>query len=137
MADSRRSPQRAARSAECAQTHRINDIGDLPENQHRAAAVLGVIGPQTRLRLAPNVTFRSLGEGEGTVVVNTTTGELYTCNQTGAAFLKTIDGQRTFEAIIDALHRKFDVDRAVLHVDISDLASQMLAKGLVVVDSSE
>jgi hypothetical protein len=137
MAASRRSPQRALLSAESAQSHRINDIGYSPQIQHRAFAVNGVIGLQTRLRLAPNVTFRSLGEGEGTVVVDTTTGELYTCNQTGAAFLETIDGQRTFEAIVDALHLKFDVDRAVLRADISDMASQMLAKGLLMASDSQ
>ena len=80
----------------------------------------GVIGPATKLRLASDVTFRSLGEGEGTVVVNTKTGELYTCNQTAAAFLEAIDGRRTFQAIIDALYLKFHVDRNVLYADNDD-----------------
>ena len=98
---------------------------------------IGVIEPETKLRLAPNVTFRSLGEGEGTVVVDTKTGELYSCNQTAAAFLEAIDGRRTFEAIIDVVHRKFDVDRAVLYADLRDVTAQMLQKGVLSVSDSE
>ncbi len=98
---------------------------------------IGVIEPETKLRLAPNVTFRSLGEGEGTVVVDTKTGELYSCNQTAAALLEAIDGRRTFEAIIDVVHGKFDVDRAVLYTDLRDVAAQMLQKGLLSVSDSE
>ena len=76
---------------------------------------IGVIEPETKLRLAPNVTFRSLGEGEGTVVVDTKTGELYSCNQTAAALLEAIDGRRTFEAIIDVVHGTWASVIALFH----------------------
>jgi pyrroloquinoline quinone biosynthesis protein D len=91
-----------------------------------------LIGPQTRLALSPNITFRSLGEGQGAVVVETKTGQLYSCNDTTTAFLEAIDGKRNFQEIVDRLHGIFDVDRAALEADLTAVGADLLDNGLIV-----
>jgi hypothetical protein len=92
-----------------------------------------VIEPQTTLKLSPDVTFRSLGEGQGAVIVETKTGELYSCNDTTAAFLEAIDGQRSFNEIVGELHGMFEVDRAALEADLNAIGTDLLGNGLIVV----
>ena len=41
---------------------------------------------QTILRLADDVTFQSLGDGQETVILSLETGTLYTCNETTETF---------------------------------------------------
>ena len=89
------------------------------------------IALQTALKLSPNVTFRSLGDGQGAVVVETRTGQLYSCNDTTTAFLEAIDGKRTLEEIVDKLHAVFEVERAVLEADLNTIATELLDNGLI------
>jgi pyrroloquinoline quinone biosynthesis protein D len=86
---------------------------------------------QTALKLSPDVTFRSLGEGQGAVVVEIKTGQLYSCNDTTTAFLEAIDGTRTLEDIVDQLHAVFEVDRTVLEADLNSIAIELLDNGLI------
>jgi hypothetical protein len=85
----------------------------------------------TKLQHSSDVTFRSLGDGQGAVVVETKTGQLYTCNDTTTAFLEAIDGKRTLGEIVDQLHHIFDVDRTVLEADLKGIASELLNNGLI------
>ncbi len=92
-----------------------------------------MLGPQTTLKLSPDVTFRSLGDGQGAVIVETKTGELYSCNDTTTAVLEAIDGQRRFDDIVGELHGRFEVDRAVLEADLHAIGAELLDSGLIVV----
>lgn len=82
--------------------------------------------------LSPTVSHQALGEGEGAVVLMIGNGQLYTCNDTTSAFLRALDGQRTFAAAVDRLAEEFEVDRAVLRTDLAGLASQLLEEAIIV-----
>jgi len=87
------------------------------------------------LAVAEDVTFQSMGPGEQTVVLSLTTGELYTCNETTEAFLKALDGRRTFAQVVGELLSRFEVDAPRLEADLTQLADQMLAERMIVVKS--
>lgn len=86
---------------------------------------------QTILKLADDVTFQSLGAEMETVILSLNSGTLYSCNQTTDAFLKALDGNRSFAATVDALLEEFDVARDALSSDLQDIAGQLVAEGLV------
>ncbi len=90
------------------------------------------IAPNEVWALHPNTSFQPLGDGEGGVLLDTVSGQLFTCNDTTAAFLATVDGERSFGAILAELGDVFDVDVDVLRDDMSDLAKQLEAEGLIV-----
>lgn len=81
--------------------------------------------------LAEGISHQPLGQGEGAVVLVVGSGQLYTCNDTTAAFLSVLDGQRTFGEAVDELHRLYDVPRDQLRQDLSELADNLLADGVL------
>lgn len=90
------------------------------------------IAPTEIWALHANTSFQPLGDGEGGVLLDTVSGQLFTCNDTTAAFLSTVDGQRNFGAILEELSQIFDVDTDILRDDMSDLAKQLETEGLIV-----
>ncbi len=85
-----------------------------------------------RLRLADDVSYESLGEGEETVILSFSTGYLYTCNETAAAFLNALDGQRTVREVVDLLEEQFDAPRERIERDAVALADQLVSENRVV-----
>lgn len=85
----------------------------------------------TRLQLADDVTFQSMGDGEQTVVLSLTTGALFTCNDTTRSLLAAVDGERTFGEIVDTVLTQFDIPREKLHADLGAMAQQLIDEGLV------
>lgn len=85
----------------------------------------------TRLKIADDVTFQSLGKGLETVILSLNSGVLYSCNDTTAAFLSAIDEQLSLAQIIDKLFDKLDVSRAKLTLDIHTIANKLLAEKLI------
>jgi pyrroloquinoline quinone biosynthesis protein D len=90
-----------------------------------------VIQPQARLSLAEGVSVQSLGDDEGAVVLMIESGQLFTCNDTTAAVLRAAEGGITFDQLIVQLLTIFEVAEAELREDISALARQLVAEGLV------
>ena len=89
------------------------------------------ISDSSRLALADGVTNETLGPGQDTVVLSLRSGYLYTCNETTAAFLKALDGRRTFAEVVGLLHEQFDVPRETLAGDLTALAEKLLAEKLI------
>ncbi len=87
---------------------------------------------RTRLRLAQDVSYQSLGPGEQTVLLSLTSGYLYTCNETTAAFLDALDGSRTFGQVIELLLEQFEVVPEELRADMAELVEELMAEGLIV-----
>ena len=85
----------------------------------------------TRLKIADDVTFQSLGQGVETVILSLNSGVLYSCNDTTAAFISAIDEQLSLAQIIDKLFDKFDVSRAKLTLDIHTIANKLLDEKLI------
>ena len=83
------------------------------------------------LSMAKGVSFQNLGAGEGAVVLTIATGQLYTCNDTTAHFLAAIDGIRSFASIVASLLQTFDAPIDELRSDMSALAEQLIADGII------
>ena len=81
--------------------------------------------------LSDRVSIQQLGGGEGAVVLFIDTGQLYTCNDTTAAFLTVVDGKRTFQQIVSDLEDRFDVSHEELCEDLATLASQLIEEGII------
>lgn len=92
-----------------------------------------MIADDTRLALADDVSFQSVGDGQDTVVLSLSTGFLYTCNDTTARFLALLDGRRSFAEIIAAMLAEFDVSPEKLRADMTDLTELLMRENLVVV----
>ncbi len=83
-------------------------------------------------RLAEDVTYQSMGDGEDTVILSLSTGALFTCNITTTAMLEAMDAARPFGEIVDKLAGQFDVARDRLAADLSGMLERLIAGGLVV-----
>jgi pyrroloquinoline quinone biosynthesis protein D len=90
-----------------------------------------MLDDSVRLEIAGEASFQDLGENEGAVILRTDSGELYTCNDTTAALLRAVDGERSFGAIVDILHQEFDVERQVLAEDLSAIALELEGEGIL------
>ena len=83
------------------------------------------------LHLRPHVTVQEFGGSDGGVILNLRTGEMYSVNETGVAFLQKLGNQNSVAAIADQLVETFDVSRDVLIADLIELGGQLLAEDLL------
>lgn len=93
-----------------------------------------MLSESARLRLGEDVSYQSLGPGERTVLLSLTSGYLYTCNETTAAFLDALDGRRSFGEVLDLLLAQFEVPREQLQADMAALVEELMGEGLIVED---
>lgn len=91
-----------------------------------------MVTEQSVFRLADDAAYQSMGEGEETVLLSLSSGYLYTCNDTTAAFLAAIDGRRPFDQVVDALLESYEVARDKLWADLAAMAEKLLAEGIIV-----
>ena len=82
--------------------------------------------------LSDSVSFQPLGQGEGAVILLIGSGDIFTCNDTTSAFLRALDGSRTFGHSVELLAESFEVERPVLRSDLEQLASNLVAQGIIV-----
>jgi hypothetical protein len=94
-----------------------------------------MLSERTRLRLAEDVTYQSLGEDEPTVLLSLTSGYLYTCNETTAAFLDALGDGLTLGQAVDGLLEQFEVSREDLCADLESVAEELIREGLIVEDA--
>jgi pyrroloquinoline quinone biosynthesis protein D len=90
-----------------------------------------VLSDQSVLALREGVSFRPLGNADGAILLIVETGQLYTCNVTTARFLSALDGVRNFAQVIDLVVEDFEVSRDELHQDLSAIAEELVAEGLL------
>ncbi|MEO0544808.1 MAG: PqqD family protein [Pseudomonadota bacterium] len=86
-----------------------------------------------RLKLADKVSFRPIGD-EG-VVLLIETGQLFSLNATGAAFVKLLGETPDADAAMAVLQAQFDVDKSTLASDLETLVEAMVARGILVFDT--
>ena len=89
------------------------------------------ISAATRLALAKNVSMQGLGDEDGGVLLNLSSGEMYTINETGFAFLEQLDGERSIGQIADELVKSFDVDVETLTSDLVELTGGLADESLL------
>lgn len=86
----------------------------------------------SRYQLAEGVTFQTMGEGEDTVVLALSAGQLYSCNDTATVLLQTLQAGGGLDDAVERLCAEFEVSRAEAEADLSALAGELLAEGLIV-----
>lgn len=91
-----------------------------------------MIGDEQVFALSNTVSFQPLGQGEGAVILLIESGEIFTCNDTTSAFLRALDGTRTFGDSVDLLAENFDVEPAILRADLEKLASNLSEQRIIV-----
>lgn len=84
--------------------------------------------------MSPLAAFRSMGE-EG-VILRTDTGQIYSTNPSGTAFIRQIVVGRTVAQAVTAVIDEFDVEEEVLLADIAELVGYLEQEGVVVVASA-
>ncbi|MDX8444379.1 PqqD family protein [Mesorhizobium captivum] len=87
------------------------------------------IASETVLRMADDASVQHVGDGA--VVLLARSGQLYTCNGTTEAFLDKVDGARNLDQIVDLLSDEFEVDKATLGEDMTALAAELVAEGIL------
>ena len=92
-----------------------------------------MIAEQSVLRQAEDLTYQSLGQGQDTVILSLSSGQLYTCNETAAQFLSAVDGSRTFAQIVQLLGEEFEVSLEQLRNDLKNLAEELIGEKLLLV----
>ena len=89
------------------------------------------MNPDTIVQLAEDVSHQDMGQGQPTVILRLSDGQLYTCNQTTQQFLEQVDGKRTLREIAEALHEIFEVELAALQADLLALAETLITAKLI------
>ena len=84
---------------------------------------------ETVLRMADDASVQHVGDGA--VVLLARSGQLYTCNGTTEAFLDKVDGARSLDQIVGLLSSEFEVDRDTLDQDMTELAAELVAEGIL------
>ena len=69
---------------------------------------------------------------DGAVILRVTDGQIYSCNETTLAFLRLVDGKRSFPEIVAAFRQEYQIDEETASRDLSALAQDMLAEGVIV-----
>ncbi len=83
------------------------------------------------VKLAPTASFRAMGD-EG-VILMTDSGQIYSTNPSGTAFIRQITVGRSVSQAVAAVLDEFDVQEDVLLADLAELVTFLEAEGVVVV----
>jgi D-ribose pyranose/furanose isomerase RbsD len=90
-----------------------------------------MIENETVLQMEHDVTYQDMGPDQPAVILQLSTGQLFTCNETTRMFLERLDGQRNFGQVVEVLLDEYDVDSIILAADLRQLGDELLAAGLI------
>ena len=83
----------------------------------------------TVLTFVSEASFQSVGDGG--VVLLADSGQLYSCNETTEAFLRNVDGKRSFEEIVAVFCDEFEIDEVTANSDLANLARNLIDEGIL------
>lgn len=81
------------------------------------------------MQIHPDVVFRVLGDGA--VLVNLSSNEIFELNGTGAAIWSMVEQGRSVDAIVANLISRFDVDDATARQECHRLLTDLQTRGLL------
>lgn len=81
-------------------------------------------------RLADGATFETVDDGAVILVFGN--GQLYSCNDTSAAFLSFLDGRRSLTEVAALMAAEFDAPIEAISGDLGALVDEMVAEGIIV-----
>jgi hypothetical protein len=82
-------------------------------------------------RLAPSPNVVSSRLGEGAVLVQLETNQIFELNTTGLRAWELIAEGLDLDAVIDRLGREFDVDEGRVRAEVTDLVAALVQQGLL------
>ena len=88
-----------------------------------------MVTPATVLALADRAALR--GVGAGGVILDTVSGDIYSCNETAQDFLSRLDGRRSVADIAREMTADYEVTETELCEDMVALMDGLVADGLV------
>ena len=68
---------------------------------------------------------------DGGVVLNTRSGQLYSCNHVTLAYLEMVDGERSIAEISEAIAEAYGEPLAEVQSDLLDISAEFAREGLV------
>lgn len=77
--------------------------------------------------LAPHVALRIVAGGG--VLLDTRSGQIYSCNDTAGDFLSRVDGTRSIAQISDEMARDYEADGAAICADMTELVATLVDEG--------
>lgn len=83
-----------------------------------------------KLTLSPSASFRDLG-GEG-IILMVESGQLYSTNDSGSAFIKSIQQGVSFNEAVDAVSAEFDAEKSLIEADLTELADYLISEAVLV-----
>lgn len=90
--------------------------------------------PQQRFRPADNVVFREL-DGEA-IILHLDTGTYFGLDPVGTSIWRRLERQDSVAVVVDALVDEFEVDAPRARLDVEQLITQLVDKGLMVADEA-
>lgn len=90
-----------------------------------------MIDNETVLQMEHDITYQDMGPDQPAVILQLSTGQLFTCNETTRMFMDRLDGHRNFGQVVEALLDEFDVDSDILAADLRQLGDELLTAGLI------
>jgi hypothetical protein len=88
-------------------------------------------GMASGARLTPRVHVVAAGQGGRTVLLDVERGRYHTLDEVGGRIWRLLGEGADVDAIVDALGREYDVERARLEADVAALLRQLRDAGLV------
>lgn len=70
---------------------------------------------------------------DGGVILNTVTGQLYSCNHVTMAFLEQVDGTKTIDAIAAAVAGIYDVSSDEVGRDLIEISAELAGENLLTI----
>lgn len=91
------------------------------------------VGGSTVLRVAENVLKRSAGAE--TVLLDLDSEEFFGLDGVGARAFELFEEPRQLDEVVDVLLTEYEVDRATLLSDVTELATALVSRNLLVIDA--
>jgi hypothetical protein len=91
------------------------------------------VGGSTVLRVAESVLKRSAGSE--TVLLDLDSEEFFGLDGVGARAFELFEEPRRLDDVVDALLTEYDVDRQTLLTDVTELATALVSRNLLVIDA--
>ena len=91
------------------------------------------VGGSTVLRVAENVLKRSAGAE--TVLLDLDSEEFFGLDGVGARAFELFEEPRQLDEVVDVLLTEYEVDRATLLSDVTELATTLVSRKLLVIDA--
>lgn len=91
----------------------------------------------TIVKRSPRVEFRSLGEGEGGVLLHLDTAAYHGVNEVGSLVWSLLDQEPTFSGLLAGLRDRLEELPPTFEAEISEFLDELAQRDLILLQSSQ